>query len=189
MATETEELILDEARQGMEKSLDSLQRDMSRIRTGRANPALLDGVMVDYYNNPTPLRQLATVNAPEARLLTVQPFDPTVLPDIERAILKADLGLAPVNDKKILRVPIPELTEERRRNLVKQIHKMAEDHKVGIRGARRDAMTLAKDGEKDGELTKDEGHRVQKKIQDQTDEFVEKIDQAVAAKEQEILRV
>jgi ribosome recycling factor len=181
--------ILNEARKGMEKSLESLQRDMSRIRTGRANPALLDGVVVDYYNTPTPLKQLATVNAPEARLLVVQPFDPSALPEIERAILKADLGLSPVNDKKILRIPIPELTEERRQELVKQIKKMGEDHKVGVRSARRDAMSTAKAQEKKSELTKDESHHVQNEVQKLTDDFIEKIDQAVASKEQEILRV
>ena len=181
--------ILKEADKGMEKSLESLQRDMGRIRTGRANPALLDGVMVDYYGTPTPLKQLATVNAPEPRLLTVQPFDPSALPEIERAILKADIGLSPVSDKKILRLPIPELTEERRRDLVKQIKKMGEDHKVGIRSARRDAMSTAKAKEKQSELTKDESHRVQNQIQELTDQFIEKIDQAVTSKEQEILRV
>jgi ribosome recycling factor len=181
--------ILKEAQKGMEKSLESLQRDMSRIRTGRANPALLDGVMVDYYNTPTSLKQLATVNTPEARLLVVQPFDPSALPDIERAILKADLGLSPVGDKKILRIPIPELTEERRQELVKQIKKMGEDHKVGVRSARRDAMTTAKTQEKKSELTKDESHHVQNEVQKLTDDFIEKIDQAVASKEQEILRV
>jgi ribosome recycling factor len=181
--------ILEEARKGMDKSLESLQRDMSRIRTGRANPALLDSVMVDYYGNPTPLKQLATINAPEARLLIVQPFDPSVLINIEKAIMKADLGLMPVNDKKILRVPIPELTEERRRDLVKQIKKMGEEHKVGVRNVRRDAVSLVKDSEKSKELAEDESHRLQKKIQDQTDEHIAKIDEAVAAKEQEILRV
>lgn len=181
--------ILKEAGKGMEKSLESLQRDMGRIRTGRANPAILDGVMVDYYGTPTPLKQLATVNAPEPRLLMVQPFDPSALPEIERAILKADIGLSPVNDKKILRLPIPELTEERRRELVKQIKKMGEDHKVGIRSARRDAMSTAKEKEKKSELTKDEAHSVQNQVQELTDQFIEKVDQAVANKEQEILRV
>ncbi|MEE8558119.1 MAG: ribosome recycling factor [Myxococcota bacterium] len=183
------DLFVEEAQKGMQKSVESLQHDLSRIRTGRANPALLDGVQVDYYGTPTPLRQLATLNAPEARLLTVQPFDSSTLPQIERAILKADLGLSPVNDKKILRVPIPELTEERRKELCKQVKKMAEEHKVGVRSARRDAMSQIKDAEKEGDLAKDESHRVQKKIEDVTHEFTEKIDQVVAAKEEEILRV
>lgn len=181
--------ILDGARGGMSKGFESLQRDMSRIRTGRATPALLDGVMVDYYGNPTPLKQLATVNTPEARLITVQPFDPSTLPEIERAILKADLGLSPINDGRLLRVPIPELTEERRKELVKQVKKMGEEHKVGIRGARRDAMASLKESEHASELAEDESRRLQKRVQDLTDEFVERVDQAVAAKEQEILTV
>jgi ribosome recycling factor len=181
--------ILAEAREGMTKSLESLQREMARIRTGRASPVLLDGVTVEYYGTATPLKQLATVNTPEARLITVQPFDPSTLPEIERGILKADLGLTPVNDGKILRVPIPELTEERRKELVKQIKKMGEEHKVGVRGARRDAMAWLKEAEKGSDLNEDDSHKLQKKVQDMTDEFVDKLDQAVGAKEQEILTV
>jgi ribosome recycling factor len=181
--------VVEEARKGMEKSLESLQRDMSRIRTGRANPAILDGVVVDYYGTPTPLRQLATLHAPEPRLITIQPFDPSSVGDIEKAILKADLGLSPVSDKKILRVPIPELTEERRKELVKQVKKMGEDHKVGVRSARRDAISQEKQLKKDGDLTEDEARRLSNKIQEMTDEYVEKIDQAVTSKEQEILQV
>lgn len=178
-----------DARKGMEKSVDSLQRDLARIRTGRANPALLDAVTVDYYNQPTPLKQLATLGAPEPRLLTIQPFDPNALANIEKAVLKADLGLSPVNDGKILRVPIPELTEERRKELVKQVKKMAEDHKVGIRSARRDAISEIKEAEKGGDLTEDESHRLQKRVQDLTDDFVKKIDEVAASKEEEILQV
>ncbi len=181
--------ILDEARTGMARSFESLQRDMSRIRTGRASPALLDGVTVDYYGSATPLKQLATVNTPEARLITVQPFDPSTTGEIERAILKADLGLTPINDGKMLRVPIPELTEERRKELVKQIKKMGEEHKVGVRGVRRDGIANNKDREKASDLTEDDSHRLQKRVQDLTDEFVEKVDQAVNSKEQEILTV
>ena len=181
--------ILDQARAGMARSFESLQRDMSRIRTGRASPALLDGVTVDYYGTPTPLKQLSTVNTPEARLITVQPFDPSSVAEIERAILKADLGLTPINDGKILRVPIPELTEERRKELVKQIKKMGEEHKVGVRGVRRDGIANIKDREKASDLTEDDSHRLQKRVQDLTDEFGEKIDQAVSTKEQEILTV
>lgn len=184
-----EDVVLDQARTGMAKSLDSLQRDMSRIRTGRANPAILDVVTVEYYGVQTPLKQLATLNAPEPRLITVQPFDPSALGAIERGILKADLGLSPVNDGKILRVPIPELTEERRRELVKLVKKMAEDHKVGIRGSRRDAVALAKEAEADGELSEDESRRLQKRVQDLTDEFIARIDEAAGVKEQEILKV
>jgi ribosome recycling factor len=185
----SEEAVLGEARKAMQRSLESLQRDMARIRTGRANPALLDVVSVDYYGTPTPLKQLATLSAPEPRLLVVQPFDPSALAAMEKAILKADLGLTPVNDGKILRVPIPELTEERRRELVKQIKKLAEDHKLGVRSARRDALALVKAEQKGGDFTEDDVRRIQKWMQDLTDEFGKRIDEAVAAKEQEILQV
>lgn len=182
-----EELVLDEARQAMAKSVESLKRELAMVRTGRANPVLLEGVMVDYYGNPTALKSLATVSAPEARLLVVQPFDPGALAEIERGILKADLGLSPASDGKILRVPIPELTEERRRELVKAIKKMGEEHKVGVRNGRRDAMSMLKDLEKESELTEDQSRRAQKQVQELTAEFVAKIDDALAEKEQEIL--
>ena len=189
MAEEDLTLVLDESREAMEKSLQSLNHDMAKVRTGRANPALLEDVTVDYYGSATPLKKLATVNAPEARLLTVQPFDPQVVADIERAILKADLGLTPANDGKILRVAIPELTEERRRDLVKQVKRMSEDHKVGVRNARRDGISMLKDLEKDGDVTEDESRRGQRQIQEITDEFTAKIDAALSAKEEEILTV
>jgi ribosome recycling factor len=184
-----EDLVIDETRQAMHKSLESLQRDMARVRTGRANPAILDGVSVDYYGTATPLKQLAAIHVADARLMTVQPFDPSALAEIERAILKADLGLSPVNDGKLLRVPIPELTEERRRELVKQVKKMGEEHKVGIRNARRDGISLLKDLEKESGLSEDDSHRAQEKVQAVTDEFVKKTETAVAAKEEEILRI
>ncbi len=189
MADEDLGLVLDEGKAAMEKSLHSLLHELTRIRTGRANPVLLEGVTVNYYDAPTPLQKLATINAPEARLLTVQPFDQGVIPEIEKAILKSDLGLTPVNDGKLLRIPIPELTEERRRDLVKQVKKMAEDHKIGVRGARRDGVSMLKDLEKDGDLTKDESRSGQKKIQDLTDEYTSKIDEAATSKEEEILRI
>jgi ribosome recycling factor len=182
-------MILDDAREAMQKSLDGLQRDLNRVRTGRANPAILDGVQVDYYGSPTPLRQLATINVADARLLTLQPFDRGALDAIERAILKAQLGLTPKNDGKILRVPIPELTEERRRELVKQLKKSGEEHKVGIRLARRDAIALLKELENDGDVSEDDARRSQKKIQDMTDEFTAKVDEALRSKEEEILRI
>lgn len=184
-----DDLVLEDARSGMEKSLEGLHKELVKIRTGRANPALLEGVNVDYYGSPTPLRSLASVSAPEARLLVVQPFDPSTLGEIERAILKADLGLTPQNDGKIIRVPIPELTEERRRDLVKAVKKIAEDHKLGVRSSRRDAIALLKDLEKDGDLAEDDSHRAQKKVQDLTDDYVKRIDEAVESKEQEILSI
>jgi ribosome recycling factor len=184
-----EELVLEEAKDAMDKSLAGLLKEMSRVRTGRANPAILDGVMVDYYGTATPLKSLATVNVPEARLITVQPFDPASLAAIERAILKEDLGLTPINDGKIVRVPIPELTEERRKELVKQVRKMGEDHKLGIRHARRDGIAMLKEFEKSGELDGDASRRAQKKVQDLTDEATQKIDDSVSAKAEEILKI
>ena len=184
-----DELVLDEARQGMAKSFEGLERDLVKIRTGRANPALLEGVMVDYYGTPTPLKSLATLSAPEARLLTIQPFDPGAIEAIEKGVLKADLGLTPVNDGKILRVPIPELTEERRRDLVKLVKKTGEDHKIGVRGARRDAIAMLKDLEKSHEISEDESRHSQKRVQDLTDEFVKKIDEVVSTKEEDILKI
>ena len=184
-----DEVVLEDARQSMQKSLESLLHDASKIRTGRANPTLLEGVMVDYYGNPTPLKSLATLSAPEARLLTVQPFYPGAIEAIEKAILKSNLGLTPANDGKLVRIPVPELTEERRRELVKQAKKLAEDHKLGVRSARRDAITLLKEFEKDSELGKDESRRAQKMVQDLTDELIQRIEQAIVAKEEDILRI
>jgi ribosome recycling factor len=184
-----DDLVAQEARQGMEKSLEGLHRELTKIRTGRANPAILEAVMVDYYGTPTPLKSLATLSAPEARLLTVQPFDPGSLEAVEKAVLKSDLGLTPANDGKMLRIPVPELTEERRRELVKHVKKIGEDHKLGVRGARRDSIALVKDLEKEHEMSEDDSHRVQKKIQDLTDEYVKKIDEVIATKEEDILRI
>ena len=189
MAEEDVALVLDEARAAMEKSVDSLQRDLTRIRTGRANPALLDGVQVDYYGTPTPLKSLATISVPEPRLITVQPFDRKSLGEIERAILKADVGLTPANDGKMLRVPIPELTEERRRDLVKQVKKMAEDHRVGVRNARRDSVSMLKDLQKEGGVSEDGSKQAQKKVQALTDEFTVRVDEVADAKEEEILTI
>ncbi|MFQ5514616.1 MAG: ribosome recycling factor [Myxococcota bacterium] len=181
--------VVEEARQGMERSLESLHRELSRIRTGRANPALLENVMVDYYGTPTPLKALATLSAPEARLITVQPFDRGAMDAIERAILKADLGLTTVNDGKLLRVPVPELTEERRRELVKVVKKLGEDHKVGVRSARREAIAMLKELEKEHELSEDDSRRAQKKVQDLTNEYIGKVDTAVEVKEEDILQI
>ena len=189
MADEDVDLVLTEGEEAMNKSLNSLLHELSRIRTGRANPVLLEGVSVNYYDSPTPLKTLATINAPEPRLLTVQPFDAGTIPEIEKAILKSDLGLSPVNDGKLLRIPIPELTEERRRDLVKQVKKMAEEHKIGVRGARRDSISMLKELEKDGDLTKDESRTGQRKIQELTDDYTSKIDEAIESKEEEILRI
>ncbi len=187
MAEEDLDLVLGESKEAMEKSLHSLLHEISKIRTGRANPVLLESLNVDYYGTPTPLKKLATINAPEARLLTVQPFDPGILAAIERSILKSELGLTPANDGKLLRLPIPELTEERRRDLVKSVKKRGEEHKVGVRSGRRDAISMLKDLEKSSEVAEDDSRRGQKRVQDMTDEFVKKIEKVLATKEEEIL--
>ncbi|MFQ5696813.1 MAG: ribosome recycling factor [Myxococcota bacterium] len=189
MPEEEVDLILVEAREAMQKSIESLKRDLDRVRTGRANPALLDGVQVDYYGTATPLKQLATVQVPEPRLITVQPFDRGALAEIERGILKADLGLMPSNDGKLIRIPVPELTEERRRELVKQVRKMGEEHKLGVRNARRDSVAMLKDLEHSGDLGEDESRTGQRKVQSLTDDSIAKLDALVKAKEEEILTI
>ena len=189
MSDENSDLVLAEAKQEMQKSLAALIHDLGKIRTGRANPSLLEGLMVDYYGTPTPLKKLAQLNAPEARLITVQPFDRSAISEIEKAIHKANLGVSPISDGKIVRVPIPELTEERRKDLVKQVKKLGEDHKVGVRNARRDAIAMARDLQKDGDLAEDDSRHLQDKVQKLTDDLVSQIDRAVEAKEAELLKV
>jgi len=177
------------AREGMEKAVRSLKAELQKIRTGRANVALLDGVQVDYYGTPTQLNQLANLTTPDPRMIVVSPYDKGAIGDIEKAILKADLGLSPSNDGKVVRVPVPPLTEERRKDLVKQVHRAAEDHKVGIRESRRESLSMLKDLESDGSLPKDDKHREEKKIQALTDAMVKEIDTIAAQKEQDILQV
>ncbi len=189
MAADDVTLVIDEAKSDMEKSLRSLRIELQKIRTGRANPALLENVQVDYYGTPTPLRQLANLSAPDPRLIVVSPYDRGALADIERAIRAANLGFTPNNDGKLIRIPIPPLTEERRKDLVKQVKKMAEEHKIGVRDARRGALAMLKDLEDDGSLSKDDKHRVDKQVQDVTDEYVAKIDEMIAHKEKEVLEV
>ncbi len=181
--------VLAELRKEMEGTLGALRRELARTRTGRASTALLEGITVDYYGAKTPLNQLASLAAPEPRLLVVQPFDRSVINDIERAILQSDLGLVPQNDGKLIRVPIPELTEERRRDLVKHVRKIAEEYRVSVRSHRRDANELLKALEKDGELTQDELHRGQEKTQELTKDYTERLDKVLKAKEDEIMEV
>jgi ribosome recycling factor len=189
MSEEDVTLLLDEAKEAMEKSIRSFRIDLQKVRTGRANPAILDGVLVDYYGTPTPLNQLANLSAPDPRLIVISPYDKGALAEIERAILKADLGLTPTNDGKLVRIPIPALTEERRRELVKQIKKSAEHHKVGVREARRRAVSLLKELESDGSVPADERRQTEKTIQDLTDSKVKKLDEMTEQKEEEILQV
>jgi ribosome recycling factor len=181
--------VIEELRKEMERTTAALRKDLSRTRTGRASTALLEGITVEYYGTRTPLNQLAGLSAPEPRLLVIQPYDKSALHEIERAILQSDLGLVPVNDGKILRVPIPELTEERRRELVKHVRKMAEDYRVSVRNHRRDAIDLLKSLEKDKEITEDDLHRGQEKVQELTKVSIERVDHILKAKEDEIMEV
>lgn len=179
--------IYQETRENMGKTVAALKRELQRIRTGRASLSVLDGIKVDYYGTPTPLNQMATLAVPESRLITIQPWDASVIKDIEKAILKSDLGLTPSNDGKILRISIPPLTEERRKELVKVIHKICEDHKVTARNIRRDSNDLLKSLKKDGDISEDEAFRSQDEVQKITDEHIKLIDECYSEKEKEIL--
>lgn len=188
MADENVELVMDETRESMDKALKSLRHDLIGIRTGRASTSLVDGIQVEYYGAPTPMNQLANLSTPEPRLLVISPFDKTTIQAIEKAIQGSDLGLTPANDGKVIRISIPPLTEERRKDMVKQVKKIAEDHKVGVRESRRAAVAMVKDLVKDG-LSRDDGKRAEKDIQDLTDQFVGNIDKVGSAKEKEVLEV
>jgi len=179
--------VLEEVKRKMNKVLEVLAVDLSRVRTGRASVALLEGIKVEAYDTTMPLPQVASLAAPEPRLLTVQPWDPTLLGDIEKAILKSDLGLTPANDGKLIRLPIPVLTTERRKELVKVVKKMGEDSKVALRNVRREGNDRLKDMKKDKELSEDEAHRAQDEVQKITDDFIKKVDAQTAEKEQEIM--
>ncbi|UCE55642.1 MAG: ribosome recycling factor [Desulfobacterales bacterium] len=179
--------IYDETTESMKKSIDNLHKELNRVRTGRASLSILDAIRVDYYGTMTPLNQMATLAVPESRLITIQPWDVSVIKDIERAILKSDLGLTPSNDGKIIRIAIPPLTEERRKELVKVVHKMCEDHRVTVRNLRRDANDLLKGLKKDGEISEDEAFKAQEQIQKITDEHVTLIEDCYKEKEKEIL--
>lgn len=181
--------IIKEAKTKMEKAIDSLRRELATIRAGRANPSLLDKVFVDYYGAQTPINQLAGINVPEARLLVIQPYDKTVLGNIEKAIQKADLGLTPTNDGNVIRIAIPALTEERRNELVKIIKKMAEEGKVAVRNIRRDANDDLKKMEKNGDITEDDLRRLTEDVQKETDSHISKIDSIIENKEKEIMEV
>lgn len=173
----------------MKKTISVLESEMKTIRAGRANPAILDKVTVEYYGAPSPLTQIANVSVPDARSIMVQPWDATILGEIEKAILKSDIGITPNNDGKAIRLSFPPLTEERRKELVKGIHKKGEDSKVAIRSIRRDAMEDAKAQKKAGEITEDDIKDIEKDIQKITDSYVKEVDLIIAAKEKEILEV
>ncbi|HHT45742.1 MAG TPA: ribosome recycling factor [Firmicutes bacterium] len=173
----------------MEKSIEVFKKELATLRAGRAVPSLLDKVIVNYYNNPTPLNQLATITAPEPRLLVIQPWDKNVIGEIEKAILKSDLGLTPNNDGGVIRLPIPQLTEERRKELVRSVRKKAEETKVAIRNIRREANDLLKAEEKNGSISEDNLRKLQEEVQELTKNKTEKVDKVLQLKEKEIMEV
>jgi len=176
-----------ETKERMDKSIAALKNELKRIRTGRASLSLLDGVRADYYGTPTPLNQMASLSVPESRLITIQPWDVSAIKEIEKAILKSDLGLTPSSDGKIIRITVPPLTEERRKELVKLVNKTCEEYKVAIRNIRRDANDFFKEMKKEGEVSEDEAFKAQEEIQKITDQYVKKIDDLYGEKEKEIL--
>jgi ribosome recycling factor len=181
--------VIEMARKEMEKAVEAFKHELARVRTGRASTALIENLQVNYYGAKTPLRQLAGLAAPEARLLVITPYDKSSLHDIEKAIQTSDLGLNPMNDGKLIRIPIPELTEERRRELVKHIRKIAEEFRVGVRNHRRDANDLIKDLHKEKQVNDDDMRAAEAKVQQFTTEFTDRIDKILAAKEAEIMEV
>lgn len=183
------EQVFEKATTKMEKCLDSLERDFSTVRAGRANPNVLNNVLVDYYGTPTPLNQMAAVSVPEPRMLVVQPWDASAFGDIEKAINVADIGINPQNDGKVIRLTFPQLTEEHRKTLVKDISKRGEEAKVAVRNVRRDVMDDIKKLKKDNEITEDEQKDGEKKLQDITDKYVKQVDEMTKKKETEILSI
>ncbi|GGA62757.1 ribosome recycling factor [Ornithinibacillus halotolerans] len=181
--------IMNECQDKMKLAVQAFSRNLATVRAGRANPSLLDNVFVDYYGASTPLNQLATIAAPEARLLVITPYDKTAMGDIEKAIQKADLGLSPSNDGNVIRINIPALTEERRKDLVKVVGKFAEEYRVQVRNVRRDSNDALKKAEKNGDLTEDELRVSQDDVQKLTDKYIAEIDQLAKNKEKEIMEV
>jgi len=181
--------LLQDARERMDKSVDSIRGEMASVRTGRASPALLDRINVDYYGAQTPLKQLATISAPEPRLLTVSPYDRNSIKSIEKAILESDVGLTPNNDGQLIRLAVPELTEERRRQMVKVVHGIAEEGRVAVRNIRRDVMHDLRELKSEGEVGSDDEHRAEQELQKLTDEKIGELDSLMSNKEAEILEV
>jgi ribosome recycling factor len=180
---------LSDCERRMDKSIETTRHEFNSVRTGRASTALLDRIVLDYYGTPTPLSNMATISAPEARLLSVQPYDPTQIKAIEKAIMESDLGLTPSNDGKLIRLPIPQLTEERRKELVKLVRRYAEDGKVAIRNVRRDVMRHLEELVRNGDVGDDEERRAEKRVQELTDEHTKRVDDLLKHKEAEILEV
>jgi ribosome recycling factor len=183
------EAIFAQLQKEMDGSVSALRKELTKLRTGRASTALLEHISADYYGTSTPLNQLATLSAPEPRLLVIQPFDRSAMGDIEKAILKSDLGLTPNNDGKVIRIPIPALTEERRKELVKHVKKIAEEYRVSVRNHRRVAVEQLKEAEKKKEITADDAKHGQERVQKITDDFIGRIDKIVKAKEDEVMAI
>ena len=181
--------VLNQAESKMKKTVDVLIKDYATLRAGRATPALLDKILVDYYGTPTPINQMATISAPEPRLLVIQPWDRNMLPQIEKAILKSDLGITPVSDGNVIRLSIPTLTEEKRKDLVKIVNKKAEEGRIAIRNLRREANDQIKTAEKKGDISEDSAKRYLADIQDLTDKYIKNIDNVAEAKEKEIMEI
>ena len=181
--------VLNDLKQEMEKTLSTFRKEMARTRTGRATTALLDGIHAEYYGAKTPLNQMSTITAPEPRLIVVQPYDKTGLGAIEKAILQSDLGLNPVNDGKILRIPIPELNEERRKEIVRHVRKVAEEFRISMRSHRHDAIELLKEMLKEKTITEDDNHRAKDKIEAETKTFLDKLEEVLKTKEKEVMEV
>lgn len=181
--------IISDAEERMQKAIEFLSKDLAGLRAGRANPAMVEKITVEYYSTPTPLNQLANISVPEARLLVIQPWDKTIIPGIEKAIMKSDLGINPSNDGNVIRLAIPQLTEERRKDLVKVVRKRAEEAKVAVRNIRREANDLLKSSEKDKLISEDENKKGMDEIQKTTDKNIKDIDMILQAKEKEIMEV
>ncbi|HOD18356.1 MAG TPA: ribosome recycling factor [Candidatus Cloacimonadota bacterium] len=179
----------EQAGEKMQKALDSLLHQFSKIRTGRASVSILDDVKINYYGSPTPVKQLCNISIPEARLIVIQPWDKTTLADIEKAILAANLGITPENDGNVIRLPFPPLTEDKRKEIVKNLKKMAEDARVAIRNIRRDINEEVKKNKKDSEISEDDEKKFLKEIQEITDDWIKKVDEAEKVKEKEIMEI
>jgi ribosome recycling factor len=181
--------VFEDLKDGMEKALKAFHKDLGKIRTGRASMSILDGIRIDYYGTPTPLNQIATLAIPESRLIVIQPWEKKMTTEIEKAILHSDLGLTPTNDGKVVRIAFPPLTEERRKDLAKLVGKMAEEARIVVRKARRDAVDMFKELEKDGDISEDDLRRDLEKVQKVHDEYIEKVNESQVRKEKEVMEV
>jgi ribosome recycling factor len=181
--------IIKECEAKMQKAISALEKELGKVRTGRASLSLLDDIRIDYYGTPSPLNQVATLSVPESRLIVIQPWDNSLIGQIEKAILKSELGMTPANDGKVIRITIPRLTEERRKELVKLVKKMGENNKIEVRNIRRETIERLRSMEKGKEISEDELHQLQDQVQKATDAFVEQIDEMIEAKEKEIMEI